>query len=51
MYTPLAAVFKITPLGLYDRSALFGGGLLFLMVALFYQALASRDMAGRKISC
>ena len=50
MYTPLAAVFKITPLGFYDISALFGGGLLFLLVALFYQALAPKDMGGITIS-
>jgi len=37
MYTPLAFVFKITPLGLQDLTVLLGGGLLFGFVAILYQ--------------
>ena len=38
MYTPLAAVFKISPLGLADVAVLSAGGLLFGLVAILYQA-------------
>ena len=48
MYTPLAAVFKIIPLGLADLSALFGGGLLFGLAALLYQAVARKLKADLK---
>jgi Ca2+-transporting ATPase len=37
MYTPLAFVFKITPLGLQDLAVLLGGGLLFGFAAILYQ--------------
>ncbi len=39
MYTPLATVFKITPLGLVDVCALLGGGLLFGLASLLYQVI------------
>lgn len=44
MYTPLAIVFKITPLGLPDIAALFGGGLLFGLVALTYQTITRKAL-------
>lgn len=37
MYTPLAGVFRITPLGLADVGVLLAGGLLFGLVAILYQ--------------
>jgi Ca2+-transporting ATPase len=45
MYTPLAAIFKITPLGFSDLSALFACGVLFLLMALLYQVLAPKVIA------
>ncbi len=40
MYTPLAEVFRIVPLGLVDIAALLGAGLLFGLAALLYQVVA-----------
>ena len=37
MYTPLAGVFKIVPLGWFDLAALFAAGLLFAGASLVYQ--------------
>ena len=42
MYTPLAGVFRIVPLGLVDIAALLGGGLLFGLAALLYQVVMRR---------
>lgn len=39
MYTPMATVFKITPLGLADIATLLGSGLLFMLAAHIYQRL------------
>ncbi len=44
MYTPMAAVFKIIPLGLADITALLGAGLLFGLSALLYQALTRKKL-------
>jgi Ca2+-transporting ATPase len=44
MYTPMATVFKITPLGLADITTLLGSGLLFLLAAQLYQALTRRNL-------
>ena len=46
MYTPMAPVFKITPLGLADIAALLGGGLLFGLTALLYQAVKRKAEEG-----
>ena len=43
MYTPLATVFKIVPLGLADLAILLGGGLLFGLAALLYQLAARKQ--------
>jgi hypothetical protein len=37
MYTPLAAAFKIVPLGLKDLGWMFLGGMFFGMAAIIYQ--------------
>jgi len=42
MYTSLAPVFKIVPLGASELAALLGGGLLFFLTAVGYQALAGK---------
>ncbi len=42
MYTPLAPIFKIIPLGLVDLGILFGAGALFAAVCLFYPAMMKR---------
>ena len=42
MYTPLAAVFKIVPLGPTDLIALSLAGLLFTSISLFYQNLTQK---------
>lgn len=42
MYTPLAGVFRITPLGLFEIAVLGGGGALFGVAALLYQSFARR---------
>jgi Ca2+-transporting ATPase len=44
MYTPLAAVFKIVPLALTDIATLLAGGLLFGLVAVFYQVVVRKVM-------
>ncbi len=41
MYTPLAAMFKIVPLGVADLAVLFGAGVLFAAISLIYQLTAS----------
>jgi len=47
MYTPLAPIFKIIPLGFVDPGILFGAGVLFAAVCLFYPAM----MKGRACLC
>jgi len=42
MYTPLAPVFRIVPLGGTELGALFGGGVVFLLAAMLYLMLAPR---------
>lgn len=42
MYTPLAVVFKIVPLGRTDLAILFAAGALFALISLIYQALMNR---------
>lgn len=44
MYTPLAAVFKIVPLGIRDVGALLIAGILFALVSLLYAAVAQRGI-------
>lgn len=49
MYTPLAGVFKIVPLGWFDLAALLAAGLLFAGASLAYQLAfraARRDLTG-----
>lgn len=43
MYTSMATIFKITPLGFADIAALLGSGLLFMLAALFYQILVPKN--------
>jgi Ca2+-transporting ATPase len=43
MYTPMATVFKITPLDLVDIAVLLGSGVLFMLVAMFYQTLTREE--------
>ncbi len=45
MYTPLATLFKIVPLGMVELGALFAGGLLFYFASLGYQVIAGRHRA------
>jgi hypothetical protein len=40
-------VFKITPLGLTDISALFAGGVVFVSISLLYQAMAGKKVEAR----
>lgn len=42
MYTPLAEVFKIVPLGLSDLGFLFAAGALFALTSMIYQQVAGR---------
>ena len=44
MYTPLATVFKITPLSLPEVGALLGSGLLFGVVAMLYQTIIRKTL-------
>lgn len=50
MYTPMATVFKITPLGLADIATLLGSGLLFMLAALFYQAFTRKNLGADIVS-
>lgn len=43
MYTPMATVFKITPLGFTDIATLLASGLLFILAALFYQVFIRKN--------
>ena len=43
MYTPMATIFKIIPLSFADIVVLIGSGLLFMLAALFYQALVPNN--------
>jgi Ca2+-transporting ATPase len=45
MYTPMAVIFKITPLALGDIAVLLGCGLLFGLIALLYQAARGEKLA------
>ena len=44
MYTPLASVFKVTPLSLPDIAALLGSGLLFGLAAMLYQTIVRKTL-------
>ncbi len=46
MYTPLAAVFRIVPLGPAEIASLLGGGMLFGLAAALYQAAVRKGGKG-----
>jgi Ca2+-transporting ATPase len=42
MYTPLAGIFKIVPLGMMELGALLTAGVLFTLITLLYMAMTRR---------